>query len=99
MRVELSTNADRTLFEIPERLEPYGLAYCERVVEALNSALLLLERRPEIGRPIGTDGLRLWSVSDLPYVIPYRLDRERDVLVVIDFHFTRRPLPERWPED
>ena len=98
MKIELTARADRTLQDLPNRLEPYGNAYTTRVVDTLERALILLGQRPGIGRRFGAADLRLWSVADLPYVIPYRIEPDENRIVILNFHFTRRPLPEDWTE-
>jgi toxin ParE1/3/4 len=51
----------------------------------------LLQSHPEMGRPGRLPGTRELVVPDTPYIIPYRVRRERlDLLAVFHGH-------QRWP--
>ena len=60
----------------------------------LGRAIQLIVSRPDIGRPTKRSGIREWSVSGLPYVIPYRV-KDAEVEILRIWH-TRRKRPDEW---
>ena len=64
------------------------------VATRLVRAIQFIAAKPEIGRPTKRSGIREWSVSGLPYVIPYRV-RDAHVEILRIWH-ARRKRPEEW---
>lgn len=63
----------------------------ERVVAAVEQSVQYLARYPRLGRPGRVAGTRELVVPGTPYVIPYRV-QERRVVVLRVFHGARK-----WP--
>jgi toxin ParE1/3/4 len=63
----------------------------EAVAERILSAVDLLAAHPEMGRPGRVLGTREVVIPNTPYIIPYRIRRERLELIAV-FHGG-----QRWP--
>lgn len=61
------------------------------VAERILDAVDLLQTHPEIGRPGRVLGTRELVVSNTPYIIPYRVRRDRIELIAV-FHAR-----QKWP--
>jgi plasmid stabilization system protein ParE len=61
------------------------------IAERILGAVDLLQTQPEMGRPGRIPGMRELVVTDTPYVIPYRVRRERLELIAV-FHGR-----QKWP--
>ncbi len=66
-----------------------------RFLAVIDKAFVLIERNPNVGRPIRDRPIREWSVPNWPYVIPYRALPNGDVQVLRVWH-TRRNRPQEW---
>jgi addiction module RelE/StbE family toxin len=63
-----------------------------RIADLLLAAVDHLAAFPSSGRPGRVPGTREWSVPRTPYVIPYRIRRDRLEIIAV-FHGR-----QRWPE-
>ena len=61
--------------------EQNAAAVASRILKAVD----LLQRHPEMGRPGRIFGTRELVIPDTPYIIPYRVRRERLELIAV-FH-------------
>ena len=66
----------------------------EAVSQRLKKAILLLAENPNIGRPIGDSQIREWTVPGLRYLIPYRVDDDK--VVIMRIWHTRPARPKHW---
>ncbi len=73
---------------IAKESEQNAVVVAERILTAID----LLQTQPEMGRPGRVLGTRELVVPNAPYVIPYRIRRERLELIAI-FHGRRK-----WPK-
>ena len=74
-----------------KRLNPQAALNFRR---AMANAFRLIGDRPLIGRSVGGKATREWSVTNWPYVVPYRVvDKNVEVLRV--WH-TRQDRPDDW---
>ncbi len=91
MKVVWSRRAIRHLVQLREHIakdsEPNAGWIAERILKAVE----LLQTHPEIGRPGRLLGTRELVVSDTPYIVPYRVRKERVELIAV-FHGRRK-----WP--
>ena len=72
---------------IAEDSEQNAALVAMRILKAVD----LLQTQPDMGRPGRVLGTRELVVSDTPYIIPYRVRRERVELIAV---FNGR---QRWP--
>lgn len=75
MRVELSAFAEDDLTRVAEFNVMRGERCAEQVQERLLERCERLAITPEIGRPIKPVGTRRLSVTDIQYVIDYRVSK------------------------
>jgi toxin ParE1/3/4 len=61
----------------------------ERFLEAVRTAKLFVRQNPQLGAP-GRRGTRTWKVTRFPYLLVYRDEPER-VVIVAFAHAKRRP--------
>ena len=72
----------------------YNHAVAENFVAAVNDGIDLLSRHPALGRPGRVSGTRELVITELPYILPYRV-RGESIEVLRIFH-TRQKLPRKW---
>ena len=91
MKIVWSRRAIRHLASLREYIakdsERNAALVADRILEAVN----LLEGHPEMGRPGRILGTRELVVPNTPYIIPYRVRRERLELIAV-FHGR-----QKWP--
>ena len=91
MKVVWSRRAIRHLVHLREYIEmdseQNAALVAKRILEAVNR----LQAHPEMGRPGRTLGTRELVVPNTPYIIPYRIRRERLELIAV-FHGR-----QKWP--
>ena len=80
--------------EIREHIALDDEVAAENVVRRFIEAGRMLAGRPEAGRPAPDSKRREWSVPGLPYEMPYRIYRDRIVILRV-FH-TSRLKPAEW---
>jgi addiction module RelE/StbE family toxin len=86
-----SPRAIRHLTDLRSYIERDSPAAAARIADTLLTAVERLAELPNLGRPGRVAGTRELVVPGTPYVIPYRLARERlDIIAV--FHER-----QRWP--
>ena len=75
--------------------------HAERVDQRLWEVAAFIERDPWIGRPIAGPALRERSLSDIQYVVRYRVEnREDDAdcdIVILQVRHTRENREQPWP--
>lgn len=91
MKIVWSRRAIRHLVSLRERIangsEENAAVVASRILQAVD----LLQTQPHIGRPGRVVGTRELVVPGTPYIIPYRVRRERLELIAV-FHGRRK-----WP--
>ncbi|MGD1073267.1 MAG: type II toxin-antitoxin system RelE/ParE family toxin [Bryobacteraceae bacterium] len=93
MNVVWSPTAIRHLVAIRKYIEKDSDATAALVAGRILKAIELLRTQPEMGRPGRLAGTRELVVSGTPYIVPYRVRRERmELLAVFD---GRRQWPRR----
>jgi toxin ParE1/3/4 len=91
MKIVWSRRALRHLIYIRQHIEQDSEQNAAMVASRIVEAVDLLQIHPEIGRPGRVVGTRELVVSQTPYVIPYRVRRERLELIAV-FHGR-----QKWP--
>jgi toxin ParE1/3/4 len=91
MKVVWSRRAIQHLVCLRERIEKDSELSAALVAKRLLKAVDLLQSHPEMGRPGRIVGTRELVVPDTPYVIPYRVRRERLELIAVF------PGRQKWP--
>jgi toxin ParE1/3/4 len=91
MKVVWSPRAIRHLVALREFIESDSEQNAALVASRILKAVDLLQSHPDIGRPGRALGTRELVVPDTPYVIPYRVRRERLELIAV-FHGR-----QKWP--
>ncbi len=91
MKVVWSRRAIRHLNELREYIEKDSEQNAALVARRIFKAVDLLESHPEMGRPGRVIGTRELVVTDSPYIIPYRVRRERLEFLAV-FHGR-----QKWP--
>jgi toxin ParE1/3/4 len=91
MKVVWSRPAIRHLVYLREYTGKDSEQNAALVAKRILKAVALLENHPEMGRPGGVLGTRELVVLDTPYIIPYRVRRERLELIAL-FHGR-----QKWP--
>jgi toxin ParE1/3/4 len=91
MMIVWSRRALRHLVYIRQRIEKDSEQNAALVASRILEAVDLIQNHPEIGRPGRVVGTRELVVPQTPYVIPYRVRRERLELIAV-FHGR-----QRWP--
>jgi toxin ParE1/3/4 len=91
MRVVWSRRAIRHLVALRAYIEKESEQNAALVANRILKAVDLLQTQPEMGRPGRVFGTRELVVPGTPYIIPYRVRRERLELMAV-FHGRRQ-----WP--
>ncbi len=91
MKIVWSRRAIRHLVQLREYIAKDSEQNAVLVAERILKAVGLLQARPEIGRPGRLPGTRELVVPDTPFIIPYRIRRDRLELIAV-FHGRRK-----WP--
>ena len=91
MMVVWSRRAIRHLVHLREYIEMDSEQNAALVAKRILEAVDLLQAHPEMGRPGRALGTRELVVPNTPYVIPYRIRRERLELIAV-FHGR-----QKWP--
>lgn len=91
MKVVWSPRAIRHLIAIREYIEKDSDQNEALVAARILEAVDLLQTQPHMGRPGRLTGTRELVISGTPYIIPYRVRRERiELMAVFDGH-------RQWP--
>jgi toxin ParE1/3/4 len=91
MKVVWSPRAVRHLVDLRAYIEKDSEQNAAAVAKRILEAVELLETQPEMGRPGRVLGTRELVIPDTPYIIPYRVRRERLELIAV-FHGR-----QKWP--
>ncbi|MSV30766.1 MAG: type II toxin-antitoxin system RelE/ParE family toxin [Bryobacterales bacterium] len=91
MKAVWSRRAIRHLVSLREHIERDSGRNAARIAERILKAVEILQAQPEIGRPGRVLGTRELVVPGTPYIIPYRMRRERLELIAV-FHGR-----QKWP--
>ena len=91
MKVVWSRRAIRDLVYLREYIEKDSEQNAVLIAKRILKAVDLLQTHPEIGRPGRMVGTRELVVPETPYLIPYRVRRERLELIGV-FHGR-----QKWP--
>ena len=91
MMVVWSRRAIRHLVHLREYIEMDSEQNAALVAKRILEAVDLLQAHPEMGRPGRALGTRELVVPNTPYIIPYRIRRERLELIAV-FHGR-----QKWP--
>ena len=91
MKVVWSRRAIRHLVYLREYIEKNSERNAALVAKRILQAVDLLQTQPGMGRPGRVPGTRELVVPDTPYIIPYRVRRERLELIAV-FHGR-----QKWP--
>jgi addiction module RelE/StbE family toxin len=91
MTVVWSRRAIRHLIALRAYIEKDSEQHAARVAARILKAVEILQSQPGIGRPGRLLGTRELVVSDTPYIIPYRVRRDRLELMAV-FHGR-----QKWP--
>jgi len=83
MNVVWSRRAIRNFIELREYIEKDSEQNAVLVAGRILKAVDLLQTHPELGRPGRVLGTRELVVPDTPYIIPYRIRRERLQLIAL----------------
>jgi plasmid stabilization system protein ParE len=94
MKIRLMKAAISDLREVRAYIATDDPKAAEQVAMRLEKAITLIAERPAIGRPAADHPVREWSVSGLPFVIPYRLSD--DTIEIIRVFHTSRRRPQTW---
>jgi len=91
MKAVWSRRAIRHLVHLREHIEKDSFQNAALVVSRILNAVELLQTHPEIGRPGRVVGTRELVVPQTPYIVPYRIHRDRmDLIAVLHGH-------QEWP--
>lgn len=94
MKILLSRPAGRDLAEMKGLIAADDPRAAARVSARLQKAIDFLGQHPNAGRASEQFDFREWSVTGLPYVIPYRI-RDEAIEILRVFH-TSRQRPDNW---
>lgn len=91
MKVVWSPRAVRHLGDLRAYIEKDSEQNAAAVARRILDSVELLQTQPEMGRPGRVLGTRELVIPDTPYIIPYRVRRERLELIAV-FHGR-----QKWP--
>jgi len=90
-RIRWTLRALRRLDQIGEFIEKDDPEAAARVVARIVSAVDMLTDFPASGRPGRIKGTREIVLADIPYIIPYRVGRDIEIITVMHAH-------QLWPK-
>lgn len=89
-RIRWTMRALRRLDEIGAHIQKDNPDAAARVVSRIVSAVDMLSDFPATGRVGRINGTRELVLADIPYVIPYRVGHDVEILTIMHVH-------QRWP--
>ncbi|GES47173.1 putative toxin Y4kP [Rhizobium dioscoreae] len=89
-RIRWTLRALRRLDQIGEYIQKDDPDAAARVVARIVSAVDMLAEFPATGRAGRIKGTREVVLADIPYIIPYRVGQDIEILTVMHAH-------QRWP--
>lgn len=90
-RIRWTLRALRRLDKIGAHIEQDNSDAAARVVARIVTAADMLAELPASGRPGRIKGTREVVLADIPYIIPYRVGRDIEIITVM-------PAQQRWPQ-
>lgn len=90
-RIRWTLRALRRLDEIGAYIEKDNPDAAARVVARIVTAVDMLTDLPATGRPGRIKGTREIVLVDIPYIIPYRVGRDVEIITVMHAH-------QKWPQ-
>ncbi|KOF18488.1 toxin Y4kP [Ensifer adhaerens] len=90
-RIRWTLRALRRLDEIGAYIEKDDPDAAARVVARIVTAVDALAEYPASGRPGRIKSTRELGLADIPYIIPYRISRDVEILTVMHAH-------QQWPQ-
>ena len=96
--VAIHPQAERDIDRAKDREARRDPSWPDAIDDALQAASLLLARFPELGAPLQIRGVwsmivRTWQVGASGYVLRYKVEHDRERIVVLRFrHEAQRPL-------
>jgi len=90
-RIRWTLRTLRRLDEIGAHIEQDNPDATARVIARIVTALDMLADLPASGRPGRIKGTREVVLADIPYIIPYRVSRDIEIITVMHAH-------QRWPQ-
>ncbi|MEB2870793.1 type II toxin-antitoxin system RelE/ParE family toxin [Pseudomonas rhizosphaerae] len=94
MRTEWLTKALRALDHEASYIAEGSELAASRFVSEVREGVERLSEFPRLGRKGRVEGTREWIMPGWPYVIPYRIEGDR--LIVLHIFHTRRAPPGSW---
>ncbi len=91
MQIEFRPRAVAQLAEIFEYIAKDNRTAATSVVSRIEAVIDLLGEHPRMGKLLGYGSIRVMPISDYPYLIYYRITRDR-VLILRVRHGARRRL-------
>lgn len=92
MRLAWRPRARRELFAIFDFIAQRDLGAAEQVASDIEESAKRLKSFPQLGRPSKDVGTRLLQIPNRPYMLPYRVKRDRiEILAVLDERMRRPP--------
>ena len=83
MRIVWSETAIANLVEIREYIERDQPAAARRVAQRILVSVQRLSQQPNLGRPGREPDTRELIVAGMPYVVPYRVHRDRVAILAV----------------
>ncbi len=90
-RIRWTLRALRRLDEIGAYIEQDNPDAAARVVARIVTAVDMLSELPATGRAGRIKGTREVVLADIPYIIPYRVGRDIEIITVMHAH-------QKWPK-
>ena len=90
-RIRWTLRALRRLDEIGAYIEQDNPDAAARVIARIVTAVDMLSELPATGRAGRIKGTREVVLADIPYIIPYRVGRDIEVITVMHAH-------QKWPK-
>ncbi|CDM59000.1 MULTISPECIES: type II toxin-antitoxin system RelE/ParE family toxin [Rhizobium] len=85
-RIRWTLRALRRLDEIGARIEQDNPDAAARVIARIVTAVDMLADLPASGRPGRIKGTREVVLADIPYIIPYRVSQDIEIITVMHAH-------------
>jgi addiction module RelE/StbE family toxin len=90
-RIRWTLRALRRLDDIGAYIEQDNPDAAARVVARIVTAVVMLAELPATGRAGRIKGTREVVLADIPYIIPYRVGRDIEIITVMHAH-------QKWPK-
>lgn len=95
MKLEFSPRSLRDLREIQSHIAYDNIRAAQRVVDQIVNTAELLSGFPDLGQDYEKiSGVRFLTLSNYPYTIYYRIDRDQDIVRILTVFHNRRLSPQ-----